>query len=107
LGALIPIVGRGAHSQRHASGGREAVDEDAFAFPAIRDALTAAFARGKTSHPQRRTAIESARVPWLAQGAALAWQPASHRLASAAATDAPHFWTPIELPEGDRTSDSR
>jgi hypothetical protein len=72
LGPLVTIGGRGARGQRHASGVREAVDEDAFAFPAIRDALTAPFARGKRSHPQRRTATESSRVPRPAQVGALA-----------------------------------
>jgi hypothetical protein len=66
------------------------MDEDTFAFPAIGDPLTAAFARGKTSHPRRHTAIESSRVPRRARVGALAWRPASHRLASAAATDARH-----------------
>ena len=44
LGALVPIGGRGARRQRHDRGIREAVDEDALAFPAISHPLTAAFA---------------------------------------------------------------
>ncbi len=107
LGPLVAIGGRRARGQRHASGVREAVDEDAFAFPAIRDALTATFARGKRSHPRRRTATESSRVPRPAQVDALAWRPASHRLASAAATDARHSWTPIGARAGGHTSGSR
>src|SRR5918911_689527 len=77
LGPLVSVRGRGARGQRHASTIREAMDEDTFAFPAIRDALTAAFARGKTKHPRRRTATESSHVPQQARGGVLAWQPAS------------------------------
>jgi hypothetical protein len=84
LGPLVPIRGRGARGQRHARGIREAMDEEAFTFPAIRNPLTAAFARGKTSHPRRRTATESSRAPQPARVGALAWQPACHQLASAA-----------------------
>jgi hypothetical protein len=82
---------RGARRQRHASGVREAVDEDALAFAAIRNALTAACARGTMNHPRPRTAIESCRVPRPPRGAGLAWRPGYHRLASAAATDARRF----------------
>jgi hypothetical protein len=107
LGPLVPIRGRGARGQRHACGIREAVDEEALAFPAIRNPLTAACARGKTSHPRRHTATESCRVPQPVRGGALAWRPASHRLASAAATGGRHSWTPIGDRGGDHTSGSR
>src|SRR5215831_19143919 len=46
LGPLGAIGRRGARGQRHAHTLCEAVDADAFALPAIRQALTAAFARG-------------------------------------------------------------
>jgi len=47
LGPLVTIGRRRARGHRHASTVREAVDVDAFAFSAIGDSLTAAFARGK------------------------------------------------------------
>src|SRR5918999_5356090 len=94
LGPLVTIGRRGARGQRQARALREAMDEDAFAFAAIGDALTAAFSRGKTSRPRRRTATESCHVPQRARGGALASRPASRRPASAAATDAPRSWRP-------------
>ena len=107
LGALVTIGRRGAYRQRHAGGIREGMDENAFAFPAMRHPFTAAFARGKTSRPQRRTATESGRVPRPAPAGALAWPPASRRPASAAATGGPRSWTPTAGREGGRTSGNR
>jgi hypothetical protein len=49
---------------------------------ALRHARTAAWARGQTRHPRRRTATAACRVPRQARGGALAWRPASHRRAS-------------------------
>jgi hypothetical protein len=95
LGPLVAIGGRRTRGHRHASGVREAVDEDALALPARRDALTAACARGNRRHPPRHTATASCRVPRPAPGGARAWRPGSHRPASAAATDARHPWTPM------------
>jgi hypothetical protein len=90
LGPLVTIGRRRARGQRHARGVREAVDEDACAFSAIGDALTATFARGKKSHPHHRIATESARAPRPALADGLAWPRGSHRLASAATTDVRH-----------------
>jgi len=50
VGPFVTTGGRCACRQWHASGVREAVDEDAFAFPAIGNALTTALARGKTNY---------------------------------------------------------
>jgi hypothetical protein len=88
LRPLVPLGGRGARGPRQSRGICEGVDEKAFAFPALRDTLTAAFARGQTSHPRPHTATESCRAPRRAPVSALAWQPGPHRRASAAATDA-------------------
>jgi hypothetical protein len=107
LGPLVTISRRGARGQRHTRGICEAMDKDAFAFPAIRHALTAAFARGKTSHPRPRTATESCRAPQPARASALAWRPVSYQLASAAATDGRRSWRPIGAPEGGHTSGTR
>jgi hypothetical protein len=107
LGPLVAIGGRRTRGHRHASGVREAVDEDALALPARRDALTAACARGNRRHPPRHTATASCRVPRPAPGGARAWRPGSHRPASAAATDARHPWTPMGARAGGRTSGSR
>ena len=107
LGTLVPIRGRGAHGQRHAGGIREGMDEETFAPPATRAPLTAACARGKTSHPRRRTAPELSRVPRRARGGALACRSASHQLASAAATNVRRAWRPIEGRVGDHTSGSQ
>ena len=51
---------RRAVRQGHAGGIGQAVDEDPLAFAPTGYALTAAFARGKRSHPQRRSASGSA-----------------------------------------------
>jgi hypothetical protein len=107
LGALVTIGRPGAYRQRHAGGVREGMDEHTFAFPAMRDPFTAAFARGKTSRPRRRTATESGRVLPRAQAGALAWQPASRRPANTAATGVRRSWTPIAGRGGGRTSGSR
>ena len=107
LGALISIRGRRARRQRHASPIGETVDEDALAFPAMCDALTATFAKGKRSHQPPRTATESSRDPRPVQAGALASRPRFHRPAGGAATDAPHSWTPIGARGGDHPSGSR
>jgi hypothetical protein len=107
LGPLIAIGGCCAIGQGHASRVGEAVNEDPLAFASTSHTLTAAFARGKTSHPRLRTATESSRVPRRSPGAGLASLRACHRFATAAATDGPHSWTPIGGHVGGRTSDSR
>jgi hypothetical protein len=88
LRSLIAIRRCCACGQRHASTVRETVDENTFAFPAIRDALTAAFARGKRLRPRHHSATESGPVPRPARAGELASRPGSHRPASAAAIDA-------------------
>jgi hypothetical protein len=107
LGLFLPIRWGCARGQWHASGICETVDKDAFAFPAIRDARTAPLAKGNRSHPQRRIASESARALRPAQARALAWRSASHRLASAATTDARRSWRPMAGHGADHTSGSR
>jgi hypothetical protein len=107
LGSLVAIRRRGARGHWHASRVREAVDEDAFAFPAMRDALTAAFARGKKHHRQHRTATESCHVLQPTRAAWLASPRGCHRPASAAATDGRHSWPPTAGRAGDHTSGSR
>ena len=107
LGPFVPMRWGCARGQGHARPIGETVDKDAFAFPAIRDALTAPLARGKRSHPQRHIASESARALRPARARVLAWQPASHRLASAATTDARRSWRPIAGHAADHTSGSR
>jgi hypothetical protein len=107
LGPLVPIRGRRVRAQRHAGGIRKGMHEHGFAFPAIRDALTAAFARGNRPHPRRRTATAPFHAPQRARGGALTWPPASRRPASAAATDVRHSWRPIGGRGGDHTSGSR
>jgi hypothetical protein len=107
LGPLI-AVGRGRTvGQGPARGVREAVEEAPLACTTAGDALTAACARGQTSRRPRRPATESSRVPRPARGAALAWPRACPRCATAAATDGPHFWTPLGGHVGDRPSGSR
>jgi hypothetical protein len=81
--------------------------EDAFAFSAIGNPLTATFARGKTNHPRHCIATESSRAPPPAQADKLAWRRGSHRPASAAATDVQHSWRPVAGLAGDHTSGSR
>jgi hypothetical protein len=90
LGPLIAIGRCGTVGQGHASRIGEAVNEDPLAFASTSHALTAAFARGKTSRLRRRTATESSRVPRQGRGFGLASPRACHRCASAAATDGPH-----------------
>src|SRR5919202_3990007 len=104
LSPLVPIGRRRARGQGHACTIREAMDEETFTVAAIGDPLTAALARGQRSHPPRRRATESARVPRPARAAGLAWPRGCHRPASAAATDGRHSWTPIGGREGDHTS---
>jgi hypothetical protein len=72
LSPFVPVRGGCARGQRHASGICETMDQDAFAFPAMRDAPTAPLARGKRSHPQRRIASESAHALRPARARALA-----------------------------------
>jgi hypothetical protein len=107
LGPLLTMCGRGTRGQRHTGAVREAMDEEALAFPALRDALTAACARGKRNQPRRHTATESSRVPRPVRVSVLAWRPASHRLATVAASDARYSWTPIGARAGGHTSGSR
>lgn len=104
LGPLVPMGGGRVRGQRQARGIREAMDADALALPALRHPRTAACARGKRRHPRPQTATASCRVPQRARIGAPAWQPASHRLASAAATGAPHFWRPMGAHGGDHPS---
>ena len=106
-GPLVPMSGHRARGQRQAHGLREARDEDALACPARRAALPPAVARGTTNHRRRQTATESSRPPRPAPGGALAWRPASHRPASAAASAARRSWRPLGAPVGGHTSGSR
>jgi hypothetical protein len=92
LGPLVTIRRRRARGQRHASAVREAVDENAFAFPAIH---------------RRRIATESSRVPRPARTGGLASQPESHHLANAVTKDTRHSLKPIGVRGEDHTSGSR
>jgi len=74
LGPFVPMRWGCARGQGHARPIGETVDQEALAFPAIRDALTAPLARGKKSQPPRHIASASAR--------ARASRSASHRPAS-------------------------
>jgi DNA methylase len=107
LGALVPIGRRRAQGQWHASGVREAVDEHTFAFAAIRNTLTTAFARGNTSHPRPRTATESCRVLRQSRGFGRAWRRVCRPPASAATSDAQRSSRPIGGHGEDHTSGSR
>jgi hypothetical protein len=106
LRPLVAVHRRRARGQWHACRVSKAVDEDAFAFPAIGYALTAALARGKMKRQWRRSAIESSHVPRPAPaGGPSSWR-GSHRPASAGAADGRHSWRPIAAHAGGRTSGS-
>jgi hypothetical protein len=95
LGPLVTCRGRCARGPGHTSAVRAVVDENALAVSAIGDALTAACARGKRSHPRRRSPTESGRVPRPVRAGGLASPPGCHHLATAVTHKARHSWTPM------------
>src|SRR5687768_11026398 len=107
LGAFIAVSRRCAVRQGHAGGIGQAVDEDPLAFSATGDPLTAAFARGKRRRRRRHTASESCHAPQRCQEFGPASGPGSHRLASAATTDAWHSSRPIAARTVHHTNGSR
>jgi hypothetical protein len=98
LGPFVPIRRGRARGQRQASGVRQTMTQEALALPAIRDALTTPLARGKRSHPPRRSASGSAHALRPAQACAVASRRASHRPASAATTPAQTLGGPLLVP---------